>query len=257
LFSAYDSLPTDGQLLHGLHFMLCSFAVLIGCLPLMMEKGSAEHKFAGLIYIPISFAALLLATFMAWREQSFVLFCFNVFCAYLLLSGWRAVHERDAPTAIDWAIPGTLFALAVAVGAHALLQDEGARSFYLLFFSLNGFYLAWRDWRHIHRRLHRRRNIVMFAGMSFGPPPVMEWLNRHVAGMVGSLMANLSVIVLTLLPLSLHWLWPATLMALGAWVAWKERRKKQRVRAVLAPVLKPGFGRTANGTKPVTVRKAA
>jgi uncharacterized membrane protein YfcA len=194
---------------------------------------------------------------MAWQESSFVLFCFNVFCAYLLLSGWRAVHEKNEPGPIDWIIPGTLFGLAIGVTGHALFFDEGLRSFYLLFFALNGFYLAWRDWKHLRRRLYQQRNKVFFAGISFGPPGATEWMSRHVAGMAGSLMANLSVVVLTLLPLELHWLWPASLIAIGACVAWKERQKKQRLKAVLAPILNPSFGRKAPLSKPVTIRRAA
>ena len=112
LFSAYAGLPFSEQLLHGLHFMLCSFAVLTACVPLLTQKGSFEHKFGGMIYLPLSLAALTLACFMAWREASFVLFCFDAFCAYLLLSGWRAVHESDRPKLIDWAIPAGLFLLS-------------------------------------------------------------------------------------------------------------------------------------------------
>ncbi len=69
------------------------------------------------------------------------------------------------------------------------------------------------------------------------------WMGRHVAGTVGSLMANASVVVLTLLPLELHWLWPTGLMVAGAWIAWKERQKKLRIQRALAPILRPGFGR--------------
>ena len=57
----------------ALHFMICCFAVLIACVPLMTIKGSTEHKFAGLVYLPVSLCALLLASFMAWREASAVL----------------------------------------------------------------------------------------------------------------------------------------------------------------------------------------
>jgi hypothetical protein len=87
VLNAYDTLPFFDQAMHGLHFMLCAFAVLVGCMPLLTAKGSLEHKFFGLIYLPLSALALALACVMAWREASMVFFCFICFCAYLLLSG--------------------------------------------------------------------------------------------------------------------------------------------------------------------------
>jgi hypothetical protein len=242
LFSAYNALPFSEQLLHGLHFMLCSFAVLVACVPLMTQKGSAEHKFAGLIYLPLSFAALTLASFMAWRESSFTLFCFNAFCAWLLLSGWRAMHEDNKPGLIDWALPAGLLTLSATVMLHAMIYDEGMRSLYLFGFAFNGFYLSWRDGRHLAQRVYWNRYKTFLPDTNFAASSV-TWLNRHVAGMIGSMMANLSVVVLTLLPLELHWLWPAGLLLAGAVIALKEQQKKMRVRRVLAPVLKPGFGR--------------
>src|ERR1700733_5677693 len=118
--SAYANLPWLDPLLHMTHFLLCGFAVLIAFIPLLTQKGSAGHKLGGMIYIPIALAALVLSTFIAWREQSVILFCFNSFCSYLLLSGWRAVHENETPELIDWAIPGVLFTLSTAVAWFAL-----------------------------------------------------------------------------------------------------------------------------------------
>ena len=48
-------------------------------------------------------------------------------------------------------------------------------------------------------------------------------------------MANLSVVVLTLLPIELHWLWPAMLIALAIGIALEQRRKQMRIRAAMAP----------------------
>ncbi len=241
IFSAYESLPFFDQMLHGLHFMLCSFAVLIAFVPLMTAKGSTEHKFAGLIYLPLSLAALLLASYMAWREASMVLFCFNCFCAYLLMSGWRAVHEAENPDVIDWLIPGSLFTMAVGVTIHALINDQGMRTFYLLVFAINSFYLSWRDWKHLRSRAYWNKRKVFFAGATFGAQQPASWIGRHVAGMVGSMTANLSVVVLTLLPIEWHWLWPASLILIATWVARKEHQKKLRMRKALAPIMQPKF----------------
>jgi hypothetical protein len=255
LFSAYAGLPFSEQVLHGLHFMLCSFAVLIGCTSLAIAKGTGEYKFGGLLYLPVSLAALMLASFMAWREASFVLFCFDAFCAYLLLSGWRAVHERDKPKPIDWTIPAGLFLLSGAVALHAFFYDEGTRGLYLWGFALNGFYLSWRDAKHLNRRAYWNRNKAFLTDASFGEAPA--WLGRHIAGMAGSMMANLSVVVLTLLPLELHWLWPTALMLAGAYIAWRERQKKMRVRRVLAPILHPDFARRKKTGDTPNIRRAA
>ena len=233
--AAYAGLPFFDQTLHGVHFMLCAFAVLIACVPLLTAKGSTEHKFAGLVYLPISLIALLLASFMAWRETSVVLFCFNAFCAYLLLSGWRAVHEKETPRLIDVFIPGGLFLLALGMMLYALVQDDGRKSLYLFFFAFNGFYLAWRDMQNLQRRAQWQKHKIFFG--SFEMPQAADWLNRHVAGMVGSLMANMSVVVLTLLPLSLHWIWPATLILLAGGIALQQHHKRRHVRKMMATVI--------------------
>jgi hypothetical protein len=256
-FSAFQGLPFADQMLHGLHFMLCAFSVLVACIPLLTPKGSPEHKFGGMIYMPIALAALLLASYVAWREASLVLFCFNSFCAYLLLGGWRAVHEKEKPELIDWAIPTSLLALSVGVTLHALIYDEGMRSFYLLFFALNGFYLAARDWRHLRRRAYIQKHKIFLVDASFGTAPT-GWINRHIAGMAGSVMANLSVVVLTILPISLHWLWPASLIGLACIISWRERQKKARLRAAFPTGLQakfaPGSGRVKRGDD---IRRAA
>lgn len=248
MFEQYDALPYSEQLLHWVHFMLCGLAVLIACIPLLTPKGSEEHKFGGMIYVPVSCAAFALATYMALCEASLVLLCFNAFCAYLLLSGWRAVHEKEKPVLVDWLIPGGLFVLALGVAFHALAYDEGKRSFYLMFFAFNAFYLSWRDWKHLRRRAYWAKR-KMFLINPDSATHAAEWLNRHIAGMVGSFMANLSVVVLTLLPISLHWLWPATLVTLAIAIALEQRRKQMRVRAAMAKILQPKFGRTATAAR--------
>jgi hypothetical protein len=236
-FDAYQSLPLADQFLHSLHFVLCALAVVVACAPLRMEKGSPEHKAAGMVYLPLSLIALLLGSVMAWREHSLVLFCFDSFCAYLLLSGWRAVHEKDAPDLLDWVLPSSLFVLAVAVTMHALFYDEGRRSLYLLVFALNAFYLCRRDFRHLKHRAGWHRNRVFLAALEFSPGHE-SWMSRHIAGMAGSAIANLSVVVLTLLPLRLHWLWPVTLILGALWIAYRQKAKKRRLRPtrVFAPV---------------------
>ena len=138
--------------------MMCCFAVLIACVPLLTDKGSIEHKFAGFIYLPLSFVALALAGVMAIRESSLLLFCFDAFCAYLLLSGWRAVHEKESPRLIDWLIPISLVALALLACFYALVQNDGRSSLYLFFFAFNAAYLGWRDLNHLRRRARWMKN---------------------------------------------------------------------------------------------------
>jgi hypothetical protein len=251
-------MPFTDQMLHGVHFMLCAFAVLIACVPLLTTKGSDEHKFAGKIYVPVSCAAFTLASYIAWREASLVLLCFNVFCAYLLLSGWRAVHEKEKPALIDWIIPAGLLLLAAGMTLHAVIYDEGKRSFYLLFFAMNAFYLAGRDFLHLRRRARWIKRRVFFAERDYGAEQPAEWLNRHVAGMVGSVMANMSVVVLTLLPIELHWIWPVTLILLAAFITLKQYHKKQQLNAAVATILQPKFARNPiRGDRDEDIRRAA
>jgi len=256
IFSAYSGLPFWGQMLHGVHFVLCSFALLAACIPLLTEKGSVEHKFGGIVYLPISMLAMALSTYLAWQESSLVLFSFNAFCFYLLLSGWRAAHSQTAPQLIDWFIPAALFTLAVIVSIDSCLHDRGPRTMYLMFFAVNAFYLSWRDYQYLKGRTRFEKYKIFVGSLGHDYAKPGAWLARHIAGMVGSVIANLSVIVLTLLPLSLHWLWPVTLLLAGAYIAAKEHEKKLRARRAIATVLQPRF--RATPAKPVDdVRRAA
>jgi len=244
-FTAYDGLPAWEQWLHSLHLLLCAFAVLLGLIPLVTPKGSAEHKLGGLIYVPVSLAGLALASWMAWAEQSLVLFCFNSFCAYLLLSGWRAVHEQAQPRWIDWLIPGGLVALAMLIILQNLWHplDDMRKALCLMFFAFNGCYLGGRDLCRLRRKA-RMRSSPLLAIFSIQPDGQTGWMGRHIAGMVGSLLANLSVIVLTLLPLELHWLWPATLITLSLLIALQDYRRKSRLRRTMARIIQPDFAKS-------------
>ena len=240
-FDAYQNLSGWDQMLHNLHVLLCGLAVVIGIIPLATVKGSVEHRFGGLIYVPVSFVALGLATLIAWRESSLVLFCFNGFCTYLLLSGWRATHEKAKPVGIDWAIPAGLLLLAVIVSLDAVFGATGdQRAAYLIFFALNAFYLAGRDLKRLRRRAFMKRSPFL-AQLLLPQSDAEGWLGRHIAGMVGSMLANLSVLVLTLLPLSLHALWPATLITMSLGIAAYDYHKKRAVRRTVAQFLQPTF----------------
>ena len=149
--------------------------------------------------------------------------------------------RKKKPAPIDWIIPAGLFLLAAGMGAHALIYDEGKRSFYLMFFALNGFYLAGRDFLHLWRRAHWIKQRVFFAGQNFGALEPAGWLNRHIAGMVGSVMANMSVVVLTLLPIELHWIWPVALILLAAGIAFRQYLKKRQVQQAVPAVFQPKF----------------
>ncbi|MGE3623160.1 MAG: hypothetical protein AB7H77_04725 [Bdellovibrionales bacterium] len=250
-------MPPIDQALHSIHFLLCAFAVLVACIPLLTPKGSLEHKFGGKLYLPFSFAALSLASYMAWHEASLLLFCFDAFCLYLLLSGWRAIHEKETPRLIDWLIPAGLFALAGAVTFMAMFQNNEKTTLYLFLFAFNAFYLSLRDLAILQKRAHWLKNQVFFAGRRFGLPQTTEWLNRHIAGMAGSFMANLSVVALTLLPLSLHWLWPVTLVTLAGGIAYSQHRRKARVRKTVAAIIHPAFHASARKRMDENLRRAA
>jgi hypothetical protein len=159
---------------------------------------------------------------------------------------------------IDFAIPGSLFVLACGITLHALWCDFGVRSFYLLFFAINAFYLSWRDAQQLRDRISWRRRSLFFADTYFRTLRPDGWLGRHIAGMVGSMMANLSVLVLTLLPLSLHWLWPAILFIAGAVIAHKERTKKMRTRVTMPPLVRmPRNPATGEQKEDSVTRRAA
>jgi hypothetical protein len=126
-----------------------------------------------------------------------------------------------------------------------------------MFFAMNALYLSWRDWQQLKSRINFNKYKLFLGSMAIKDAQPASWMGRHIAGMVGSVIANLSVIVLTLLPLSLHWLWPVTLILIGARIAYKERQKKLRIRQALAPILKPNFRKPYSNPKDDDIRRAA
>lgn len=210
-------------------------AVLAALIPLRMEKGSILHKIGGRIYLWVAVIACLAGIFLAAVETRLLLFSFQCFLLYLLVAGWRALQPDDVNFIwLDLGLVAGLVALACLMFGVALVQPDPKQTFYLGFFALAAGMLAWQDLGRWHQQRAWQRVASFFGAVHRPMPPNVNWLGRHVSLITGSVIMNLSVVVLTLLPLSLHWIWPVLLMIAAILVAHRhESRRRQQLRDIL------------------------
>lgn len=211
---------TATSLLTAAQFVFALLAVAAAAIPLLTIKGNTTHRRGGQIFVAINLLALPCGLVLAWLQQAPLLFCFHGFVLYLLLSGWRAAQNRPVGV-IDAIIPGLLVAIATIV-LLATPQASDQQIIFLILFVLHALGLAAHDWRLLQQPQTQQRH----------------WLTRHIGGMLGAMAANVSVIPVTLLPNSWHWLWPAVLVLAAGVIAWRQWRRQQTRAILFAPDLR-------------------
>lgn len=224
LFEFADStMPVLDWSLQLTHLTGVMVALLIGLLPLATTKGSKTHREAGQIYLVCSLLVFALGIVIAWRQATLLLFCFHGFFAYMLLSGWRALYRPARPTWVDWGILGILLAVTLAVATFALRQPDPRAALCFALFALGSLGMVG----------HEARDLWTPSRLKSG------WLNRHVAGMVGSLVAHFAVIAGSFLPTHWQWALPVTLALLATAIAlrhrWRREARTRRLRKFLGP----------------------
>lgn len=222
LFEFADStLPVFDWSLQLTHLTGVIVALLIGLLPLITAKGSKTHREAGQIYLVCSLLVFSLGMLIAYRQAALLLCCFYGFFAYMLLSGWRALHRPMRPNWIDWGILGILLAVALAVAFFAMHQANPRAAGCFGLFALGSFAMVGHEGRDLLLPPHRASG----------------WLNRHVAGMIGSLVAHFSVVVGSFLATDWQWILPALLAFIGALLAlrrrWRQTMRERRMQKFL------------------------
>ncbi|MGB4100524.1 MAG: hypothetical protein WBK91_01250 [Alphaproteobacteria bacterium] len=220
---AENTMPVLDWSLQLTHLTGVIVALLIGLLPLLTVKGSRTHREAGQIYLACSTLVFTLGLVIAWRQAAPLLFCFHGFFAYMLLSGWRALYRATRPGWIDWAILGILLAVTVAVALLALRQPDPRAALCFALFALGSFGMVGYEARDL------RTPSRLAAG----------WLIRHVAGMIGSMVAHFSVIAGYFLPSAWQWTVPVVLALLAAYIAlhrrWRKATRARRAQKFLGP----------------------
>ncbi len=224
LFDFADStLPVLDWSLQLTHLTGVIVALLIGVLPLITVKGSKTHREAGQIYLVCSLLVFALGLVISWRQTAPLLFCFHGFFAYMLLSGWRALYRASRPGWVDWAILGILLAVTVAVAGVALRQPDPRAALCFALFALGSLGMLG----------HEARDLWTPSRLKNG------WLNRHVAGMVGSMVAHFSVIAGSFLPSDWQWALPVALAVIAAYIGlrrrWRHGVQTHRLRKFLGP----------------------
>jgi uncharacterized membrane protein YeaQ/YmgE (transglycosylase-associated protein family) len=222
LFEFTDStLPVLDWSLQLTHLTGVMVALLIGLLPLITAKGSKTHREAGQIYLVCSLLVFGLGMLIAYRQAALLLFCFHGFFAYMLLSGWRALHRPARPDWIDWGILGILLVVALAVAVFAAHQANARAAGCFGLFALGCLGMVG----------HEAHDLLL------PPQRASGWLNRHVAGMIGSLVAHFSVVVGNFLTTDWQWVLPALLAFVGALLAlrrrWRQSMRERRLQKFL------------------------
>lgn len=224
MFSVYDTLSPLGQALHSAHVLFSALAVALALIPLLTEKGSLPHRWGGRVFLGLSIFACLIGFALGLQEHSLLMLAFQTFFAYLLLGGWRAVRrDIDRLMQLDILLIVTLAALACVMFGAALITDDPLRRFYMAFFAICAAVMGWRDALRLQKYLAWRR-LRHFLG-SFEAPPD-HWLSRHAGMVIGSVIVNVTVVVLSFLPHDWHWLWPVLLLV-ASWLM-IERQSRQR-----------------------------
>jgi hypothetical protein len=225
VFSVYDTLSPLGQALHSAHVLFSALAAVLATIPLLTDKGSVLQRWGGRIFLALSGLACLIGFGLGLQEHSLLLLAFQVFFLYLLLGGWRAAQLSESGRLItfDIVLIGLLAGLALVMFAAAFVTDDAVRRFYLGFFVLCAAIMAWRDAQRLQKHLAWQR-LRRFLG-AFDTPPD-HWLGRYASMMAGSVIVNLTVVVLSFLPHDWHWLWPVLLL-IGSWLL-INRRARQR-----------------------------
>ncbi len=164
-------------------------ALVVGLIPMFLEKGNRLHRRAGLIYvycmIIVALTALLLCTLQPFKMMRLFLAGIAVFSFYLCITGWRATKQKKSePTTSDKALTFvTLFVSLAMIGFGIYLLAINGASFLPIVFTFFGVLtltFAGRD--------------VQFMTQ---PTEKMHWFFQHFIRMGGSYIATFTAALVT------------------------------------------------------------
>lgn len=164
------------------HVLAGTIALLIGLVPMIVQKGGKLHNRAGLVYvwcmIYVAVTALLLCGLQPFRMSRLFLAGIAVLSFYLCVSGWRATKQKRGQIgAFDRGLVYAALAVGLAmmsVGAYLLLVN--GFQFLPVVFTFFGFLLV----RNAQKdRLQMRH-----------PATKLHWFNQHFTRMGQSYIAT-------------------------------------------------------------------
>ena len=172
-----------------LHIAVGTIALLVGLVPMFVQKGSRLHKRAGLVFvycmITVAITALLLCALQPFKMMRLFLTGIAVLSFYLTMTGWRTTKQKTTgPTLADRML--TYVTLAVSAGMIGfgiyLLVLNGA-SFFPVVFTFFGVLTA---------------TFAQKDARQFGQPTQkMSWFFQHLTRMGGAYIATFTAAIVT------------------------------------------------------------
>ena len=172
-----------------LHIAVGTIALLVGLVPMFVQKGSRLHKRAGLVFvycmITVAITALLLCALQPFKMMRLFLTGIAVLSFYLTMTGWRATKQKTTgPTLADRGLTYVTLLVSLAmVGFGIYLLALNGASFLptvFTFFGVLTFVFARRDIQLMNR-----------------PTQKMHWFFQHFTRMGGAYIATFTAAIVT------------------------------------------------------------
>jgi len=164
-------------------------ALLVGLIPMFLQKGTKLHKRAGLVFVycmvVVTATALLLCVLQPFRMMRLFLTGIAVFSFYLTMTGWRATKQKTTgPTAADKTLTflTLIVSLAMIVFGIYLLVLNGPLFLPIVFtfFGLLTLSFAARDVQFMRQSTQK-----------------MHWFFQHFTRMGGAYIATFTAALVT------------------------------------------------------------
>lgn len=171
------------------HIATGCIALVVGLIPMFVQKGNQMHKRAGLIFvycmITVAVTALLLCVLQPFKLMRLFLTGIAVFSFYLTITGWRATKQKNGQvTTFDRSLSYVTLTVSVAMIGYGvyLLVTNGASFFpiVLAFFGVLTLVFAQKDARQFGR-----------------PVEKMHWFFQHLTRMGGAYIATFTAAIVT------------------------------------------------------------
>lgn len=176
------------------HITTGCIALLVGLIPMFVQKGSRLHKRAGLIFvycmITVAVTALLLCVLQPVKMTRLFLTGIAVFSFYLTMTGWRATKQKmTGPTPTDRVLTYVTLAMGAGmIGFGIYLLVLNGLSFFPIVFTFFGVLtlrFAQKDARQFGRPAEK---------MGWGAAP---WFFHHITRMGGAYIATFTAAIVT------------------------------------------------------------
>ena len=172
-----------------IHIATGCIALLIGLVPMFVQKGNRLHKRTGLVFvycmITVAVTALLLCALQPFTLMRLFLTGVAVFSFYLTMTGWRATKQKNGQVStFDRILTYVTLVVSLTMISYGLyLLMQNGLSFFPIVFSFFGVFtlvFAQQDARRFGR-----------------PTEKMHWFFQHFTRMGGAYIATFTAAVVT------------------------------------------------------------